>query len=71
MPENELTAIADAVRRAKSVAIFTHARPDPDAIGSQVGDALMLAAMGKQVSVMCLPPRFATISTHAAAEVSR
>ena len=56
MPENELTAIADALQSAKSVAIFTHARPDPDAIGSQVSAALMLSALGKKVYGMCLPP---------------
>ena len=56
MSDNELSAIAQALHDAKSVAIFTHARPDPDAIGSQVGAALMLAALGKQVYVMCLPP---------------
>ena len=56
MAKSELTAIAAALDAARSVAIFTHARPDPDAIGSQVGVGLMLAAMGKKVSLICLPP---------------
>lgn len=56
MSDSALIAIAKALKSAQSVAIFTHARPDPDAIGSQVGAGLMLSAMGKKVSIVCLPP---------------
>ncbi len=56
MPENSLARIAKTLREAGSVAIFTHARPDPDAIGSQVAVALMLQARGIKVSVAELPP---------------
>ncbi|MGC8625161.1 MAG: DHH family phosphoesterase [Phycisphaerae bacterium] len=56
MSDPQLIAIARALKSAKSVAIFTHARPDPDAIGSQVGAGLMLSAMGKNISIVCLPP---------------
>lgn len=56
MADNQLTAIAKTLENSKSVAIFTHARPDPDAMGSQVAAGLMLSAMGKKVSLVCLPP---------------
>ena len=53
---DQLAAIAKTLEKANSVAIFTHARPDPDAMGSQVGCGLILASMGKKVSLVCLPP---------------
>ncbi len=56
MPDNPLTPIARALAGAKSVAVFTHARPDPDAMGSQVAAGLMLAELGIKVTIACLPP---------------
>ncbi len=44
-----LSQIADALRSAKSVAIAAHVRPDGDAVGSVMGLALSLRAMGKTV----------------------
>jgi phosphoesterase RecJ-like protein len=56
MSENQLNDIARTLSAAKSVAIFTHSRPDPDAMGSQVAAALMLAHKGIKVTLACLPP---------------
>lgn len=56
MADNQLTTIAQHLKDLKRVAIFTHARPDPDAVGSQVAAGLILSAMGKKVSLVCLPP---------------
>ena len=44
-----LTDIADALRTAKKIAIAAHVRPDGDAVGSVMGLALSLTAMGKTV----------------------
>ncbi len=41
-----LPGILERLRRAKRVAIFTHLRPDPDALGSQAAAACILAALG-------------------------
>lgn len=37
---------------SKNVAIFTHQRPDADAIGCQIAMGLMLHGMGRQVTIM-------------------
>lgn len=44
-----LSQIADALRNAQSIAIAAHVRPDGDAVGSVMGLALSLRAMGKTV----------------------
>lgn len=48
-PANSLTEIAAALRSAQRVAIAAHVRPDGDAVGSVLGLALSLRAMGKTV----------------------
>lgn len=44
-----LTEIADVLRSAERIAIAAHVRPDGDAVGSVMGLALSLRAMGKTV----------------------
>jgi phosphoesterase RecJ-like protein len=44
-----LSEIADALRPAQRIAIAAHVRPDGDAVGSVMGLALSLRAMGKTV----------------------
>jgi len=46
-----LDEILDAIRRAKTICVVGHVRPDGDCIGSQVGLALALQNFGKQVTV--------------------
>ena len=41
-------AIIDRLRQARRVAIFTHLRPDPDALGSQAAAALLVKSLGAQ-----------------------
>lgn len=48
-PANSLSEIADALRSAQRIAIAAHVRPDGDAVGSVLGLALSLRAMGKTV----------------------
>lgn len=48
-PANTLSEIAAALRSAQRVAIAAHVRPDGDAVGSVLGLALSLRAMGKTV----------------------
>jgi bifunctional oligoribonuclease and PAP phosphatase NrnA len=43
---NELDAVIARLRLARRAAIFTHQRPDPDALGSQSAAAYLLAALG-------------------------
>lgn len=45
-------AVMVRLSQAKRVAIFTHQRPDADAIGCQVAMGLLLVQLGKQVTVM-------------------
>lgn len=50
MPENNTTAeIVSAIRTAQRIAVVAHVRPDGDAVGSVLGLALSLRAMGKEV----------------------
>ncbi|TDU66597.1 phosphoesterase RecJ-like protein [Prosthecobacter fusiformis] len=44
-----LSEIADVLRSAQRIAIAAHVRPDGDALGSVMGLALSLRAMGKEV----------------------
>jgi phosphoesterase RecJ-like protein len=41
-----LDQLLDRLKRAKRVAIFTHQRPDPDALGSQTAAAMILKTLG-------------------------
>ncbi len=46
-----LSAVIDRLRQAKSAVIFSHQRPDPDALGSQSAMAFLLQHMGaKQIA---------------------
>ena len=45
-----LDEILEAIRRAKTICVVGHVRPDGDCIGSQVGLALALQNFGKQVT---------------------
>ncbi len=46
-----LDEIVACIRRAKTICVVGHVRPDGDCIGSQVGLALALQTLGKQVTV--------------------
>ena len=46
-----LHALADVLRDAQRVVLTTHRGPDGDAIGSEIGLAVALRKMGKQVSI--------------------
>lgn len=51
-----MTPIDEAValiRRANSIAIATHATPDPDAIGTLLGLGAALRSAGKRVAMLC------------------
>ena len=53
MPANSTTAeIVSAMRSAQRIAIVAHVRPDGDAVGSVLGLALSLRALGKDVIAM-------------------
>ena len=41
--------IAEEIRKARTIAVLSHVRPDGDAIGSQLGLALSLIGLGKTV----------------------
>jgi len=49
-------AIADALRRQQSLVLTSHARPDGDAIGSQMALALALDTLGKTVRLVDRDP---------------
>ena len=51
LPEPQWEAATEAIKAAKSVIIVTHVNPDGDAIGSSLGLANALTAMGKRVTV--------------------
>ena len=50
------TRLIERLRKAQRVAIFTHQRPDPDALGSQAAAALVLQRRGAQVSILNFDP---------------
>ena len=59
----ELIAIRDAILQRQRFVITSHARPDGDAIGSQVAMALALRELGKDVQMVGAdpaPPQFQT-----------
>lgn len=43
--------LLDAINNSKNVAIYTHIRPDADALGSSIAMKLMLEKMGKKVDM--------------------
>lgn len=57
--------IIELIQESKNVAIFTHLRPDADAIGSACALKMVLEKMGKNADVMCdtdiISPNFAFI----------
>src|SRR4051812_12112122 len=46
---HDLKAVADAIRANDRFAVVTHENPDGDALGSMLGTALGLRALGKDV----------------------
>jgi phosphoesterase RecJ-like protein len=56
MTPTEITRIADAIRARQSFVLSSHARPDGDAIGSQLAMAFALRALGKDVRVVNRDP---------------
>ena len=48
--------VADAIRARRRFVVVSHARPDGDAIGSQVAMALALRALGKDVRMVAHDP---------------
>ena len=72
MTNNSMTEIVEQLKKAESVAIFCHARPDGDALGSALALLVALRNAGKQ-AVMCCddtpPEKFTFLS--ATAEVKQ
>jgi bifunctional oligoribonuclease and PAP phosphatase NrnA len=56
MTATEITRIADAIRARQSFVLSSHARPDGDAIGSQLAMAYALRGLGKDVRVVNRDP---------------
>jgi phosphoesterase RecJ-like protein len=58
------TRFVEVVRAAKSFVLVSHIRPDCDALGSELGMAGVLEALGKQVTIcngQSTPPNLAFI----------
>ncbi len=54
MKKNDaIEKIADVLRNADSIALFTHSRPDGDALGSTLALKFALEKLGKRVSAFC------------------
>jgi phosphoesterase RecJ-like protein len=51
-----IAQVADAIRARRRFVVVSHARPDGDAIGSQVAMALALRALGKDVRMVAHDP---------------
>ena len=63
MIADPVSAICDVIRSRQRFVITSHARPDGDAIGSQVAMALALRQLGKDVHMVAAdaaPPQFQT-----------
>jgi len=63
MTADPIAAIRDAILQRQRFVITSHARPDGDAIGSQVAMALALRQLGKDVHMVgadAAPPQFLT-----------
>lgn len=52
----EISEVAELLRSKRSVALFSHMRPDGDTIGATIALALALQKLGKNVSVFCDEP---------------
>ena len=52
----EIARVAEAIRARQRFVLSSHARPDGDAIGSQLALAYALRALGKQVRVVNADP---------------
>jgi phosphoesterase RecJ-like protein len=48
--------VLDAINRADSILVSSHARPDGDAIGSMLACGMMLDQLGKRVDLVCSDP---------------
>jgi phosphoesterase RecJ-like protein len=73
MRDKVLADIRDAILQKQRFAITSHARPDGDAIGSQLAMAFALRSLGKSVRVIdkdSAPPQFQTFPGVSAIEVS-
>lgn len=60
-------ALADLIRRHQKFVLTTHVRPDPDALGSQLGFAGLLEHLGKEVRIAnasSVPSRLQFIDPH-------
>lgn len=69
-----VAAIRDAILQRQRFVITSHARPDGDAIGSQVAMALALRQLGKDVHMVgadAAPPQFLTFPAVSEIEVSQ
>ncbi len=55
-PMSEMREAMAAIKKARSVVIATHVSPEGDAIGSELGLAISLTKMGKEVSVINSDP---------------
>ena len=54
--DTTLVEVADAIRARRRFVVVSHARPDGDAIGSQVAMTLALRALGKDVRMVAHDP---------------
>jgi bifunctional oligoribonuclease and PAP phosphatase NrnA len=52
----DLRPVVDLLAAAPEILLTTHEKPDPDALGSALGLALGLEALGKRVQVACADP---------------
>jgi phosphoesterase RecJ-like protein len=63
MSPNQIAEICEAIRQRQRFVLTSHARPDGDAIGSQVAMAFALRQLGKSASLVgadAAPPQFQT-----------
>ncbi len=51
-----LPEIADLLRNSQKIALFSHASPDGDTVGSVVGLSCLLEDLGKEVICLCADP---------------
>ena len=64
MTANPIADICDAILQRQRFVITSHARPDGDAIGSQLAMAYALRQLGKDVQLVNkdpAPPQFQTL----------
>ena len=51
--DNSVAAVAARIKKANKAAIFCHARPDGDALGSGLSLCLAMRASGKTAEFVC------------------